>query len=688
MRFPWLSGLIIAIIAVIIGTGVVEVNLNRARLKFFVRQLRRATISTFPERAADVSSSSTSFSATEKLRKHGADTFNKPEVVKVAEGLHGETVHVAIGYGLANVVLFDDGTDHGLVMVDAMESEDAMKEVMAAFASQMRGRRVDTLIFSHMHQDHTNGAGIVKARRIVAHALCKKLLVGSPTTGPITYKRAMRQFGVFLTPSSSATESASSKHAHSHDHGGEENPFLSCGIGPYLKVGEGTTSRLVLPTETFEGSTFEVRAGSHWVLTLIHSPGETPDHVLVHAKSLDLLVVGDNVYKAMSNVYAIRGTRTRDAMAWVDSIDTMRKLRPHILVPMHTRPVVGVDVVSDVLTHYRDALQFLHDQTLFWMNRGKTSSEIVQLVKLPPHLADHPWVQPFYGAPSWNVRAIFTHYLGWFSGDARELEPSAPGSFSRAILATTSAEAIVKAAQGHLARSGTAEGDVAAPMEAARRQQYEQRESAQLAVELSSIILDAVSDTQRIDAATAEAARDVRRRGFTRLAQLCVAATGRSYYSTWNRELDDELELRMPRSMARNNLLNLDRGEALLQAMSTNLNADASADVDWLVRFIFADTQERLLFHVRRGIAHYFADGQEWTAALVSGRSPVKNNDGNVSVNLELTVPKREAWVDLMVKHQSIVTLLRQGSIAITQGSMVELANFVLLFDSTALKDG
>ena len=42
--------------------------------------------------------------------------------------------------------------------------------------------------------------------------------------------------------------------------------------------------------------------------------------------------------------------------------------------------------------------------------------QIVNLVKLPPDLASHPFLQEFYGTVEWSVRAVFTNYIGWFSG--------------------------------------------------------------------------------------------------------------------------------------------------------------------------------------------------------------------------------------------------------------------------------
>ena len=54
----------------------------------------------------------------------------------------------------------------------------------------------------------------------------------------------------------------------------------------------------------------------------------------------------------------------------MNAVDLMRSLKPNILVPQHTRPVAGEEVVMDILTAYRDGIQFVRDQTIRYMNKG------------------------------------------------------------------------------------------------------------------------------------------------------------------------------------------------------------------------------------------------------------------------------------------------------------------------------
>ncbi|CAF1690678.1 unnamed protein product, partial [Adineta ricciae] len=141
-----------------------------------------------------------------------------------------------------------------------------------------------------------------------------------------------------------------------------------------------------------------------------------------------VLLAADNIYKAFPNIYAIRGTTTRDPIQWIASLDLMRNLRAEYLIPSHTKPMVGKDEIYQTITLYRDAVQFVHDQTIRCINKGLTPDEIIgnQLVQLPKKLNQHPYLQQFYGTVQWTIRAVFDRYLGWFSGKTSDLHKDAP----------------------------------------------------------------------------------------------------------------------------------------------------------------------------------------------------------------------------------------------------------------------
>jgi alkyl sulfatase BDS1-like metallo-beta-lactamase superfamily hydrolase len=151
-------------------------------------------------------------------------------------------------------------------------------------------------------------------------------------------------------------------------------------------------------------------------------PGETPDMLNVWIPELKALFIGDNYYASFPNLYTLRGTETRPALNYVESIDKVLALKPEIVLPSHGVPIVGAENVRRVLTQYRDAILYVHDATVRGMNQGKDVFTLMKTIKLPPELE----VGEGYGAISWSVRGIYEGYAGWFDTDPATMYATAP----------------------------------------------------------------------------------------------------------------------------------------------------------------------------------------------------------------------------------------------------------------------
>lgn len=165
-------------------------------------------------------------------------------------------------------------------------------------------------------------------------------------------------------------------------------------------------------------------------LELLHTPGETPDHLTVWAPSLKAAMIGDNFYESFPNMYTLRGTRPRWAMDYITSLETVLKLEPEIVIPSHGPAIVGKDNVKAQLTRMHDAIVYVHDAVLKGMNEGKDVHTLMQEIKLPPALD----VGESYGKISWSVRGIYEGYAGWFSGDPSEMFPEGRSSISAELV--------------------------------------------------------------------------------------------------------------------------------------------------------------------------------------------------------------------------------------------------------------
>jgi alkyl sulfatase BDS1-like metallo-beta-lactamase superfamily hydrolase len=88
-------------------------------------------------------------------------------------------------------------------------------------------------------------------------------------------------------------------------------------------------------------------------------------------------------------------------------------LRPEIVLPSHGPAIKGTEEITRRLTRYRDAIQYVHDETVKGMNEGKDVLTLMREIKLPPQLE----VGESYGRLTWSIRGIYEGYVGWYDGN-------------------------------------------------------------------------------------------------------------------------------------------------------------------------------------------------------------------------------------------------------------------------------
>jgi len=164
---------------------------------------------------------------------------------------------------------------------------------------------------------------------------------------------------------------------------------------------------------------------------LFSTPGETPDHLTVWIPKYKAVFIGDNYFgittpepNSFPNLYAIRGTKPRWALDWIKSLDTVLVLKPEIVLNGHGDPIVGNAEITRRLTRYRDAIQYVHDETVKGMNAGKDVYTLMQEIKLPPQYD----LTEIFGKVSWSVRGIYDGYAGWYDGNPTSMYELPPSS--------------------------------------------------------------------------------------------------------------------------------------------------------------------------------------------------------------------------------------------------------------------
>ncbi len=487
----------------------------------------------------------------------------------------GARVYCAVGYNLANVIAVEG--DEGLVVVDT-GLEMRQGEEVAADLARITGKRVAAIVYTHHHVDHVQGTRAFASQSaiesgavpVIAHeSLLEQYVQESGAIGPIMGARAISMYNIALD--------------------GADMEGMNLGIGPFLRAGE---NGFVPPTEVFADELAVTLAGvrmeMYWVPSEAHSELcilLPDDRTLLSAE-----VIQDHCFP---NLYTLRGALFRDPRRWCRSIDSMREFGRDVehMVLQHGTPVSGNEEIHTVLRNYRDAIQFTHDQTIRYANRGFAKDEIARLVKLPPHLEGFaPWLRPYYGSVEHAVPQIYSGAIGWFDGDPTALAPTPRALYAERLVTLMGGRETVLGQ----ARDALADGD------------------PQFAAELCSYLI-------RIDRED-RPARLVKAAAFRELGYASLNIGWRGFYLTGARVLEGSLDLdplyRVMGLVASNpDALAAMPPHALVELMGLRLRAEDAQDVQETIALHFTDVDEHWTVEIRRGVA--VAEQRESAAAQV-----------------------------------------------------------------------
>jgi glyoxylase-like metal-dependent hydrolase (beta-lactamase superfamily II) len=172
---------------------------------------------------------------------------------------------------------------------------------------------VRAIILTHAHGDHTAGISAWKQpeTRVIAHRAYPEFLEYTDRLAGYFARANAAQFGGALG-------------ALPAKPGALQRP-----PAPVLPdVLFDTTHTLTVGDTSFE---------------ILHTPGETPDHLTVWVPRLKAAFVGDNYYESFPNLYTLRGTRPRWALEYVASLDRVLALEPEVVLPSHGEAIRGRD---------------------------------------------------------------------------------------------------------------------------------------------------------------------------------------------------------------------------------------------------------------------------------------------------------------------------------------------------------
>jgi alkyl sulfatase BDS1-like metallo-beta-lactamase superfamily hydrolase len=327
--------------------------------------------------------------------------FNQASIIEVTSG-----VYTAIGYGPANIIMIE-GND-GIIVIDSGSSVDQAQKVLSEFR-KITDKPVSAIIYTNGKADHVGGGGVfVNDRKTQGHfpdiiANVEFAENVFPSIGQIAKQKSFYDlyWSGLLLPLDKGNDSS-----------------VSSGLGPNWKLGNIS---YVTPNILFNDTLQVTYSGIN--ITLISAPGPSPEQIFVWIPQKSVLLSSDLVYEAFPNLYSMSGLEDVDIQSWIDAIDIMRELNATYLVPSHLLPARGFENVSDILISYRDAISYLVQQTIRYINQGYNADEITEILELPSYLKDHPWLQERTGQLSWIIRQIYSYIVGWNSGDATWFNP-------------------------------------------------------------------------------------------------------------------------------------------------------------------------------------------------------------------------------------------------------------------------
>lgn len=314
------------------------------------------------------------------------------------------------GYDLANMTIIEGDT--GWILVDPLTARETASQAFGFAREHLGEKPVKAIMFTHSHIDHFGGvAGILEhlsdeekaSLRIIAPAGFEEESTSENLiAGPAMSRRAGFMYGKHLSR--------------------DERGHVGTGLGKAPAFG---TFSYAAPTdlirETGETLTIDGVPMEFQIVSGSEAPAEFTFYLPEHKAFCGAELVSRN----MHNLYTLRGAKVRDALIWSGFIEQARNRfnEAEVYFGSHHWPLWGKGEVQDFLAVQRDTYKFIHDQSVRLINQGLTPNEIADQLRLPPALNQSFHNQGYYGTLSHNAKAVYQHYMGWYTGNPARLNP-------------------------------------------------------------------------------------------------------------------------------------------------------------------------------------------------------------------------------------------------------------------------
>jgi alkyl sulfatase BDS1-like metallo-beta-lactamase superfamily hydrolase len=333
--------------------------------------------------------------------------FRHAGLFEVVEG-----VYQVRGFDVTNITFIRGKT--GWIVIDPLLTPATAAAAYQLVSERVGKRPIKAVIYTHSHVDHFGGVkGIVSQDDVDAGRV--------QVIAPQGFLAAtLKEFVVNGNATQRRTDYAGVAIPHRAD--GNVGVGLSAGsaFGPMS---------LIAPTVSITHTGEErIVDGVHLIFQM--TPGtEAPAEMNIYLPQFRVLDMAENANVTMHNVLSPRGVEVRDAKGWADDISEAIHLfgeGTDAVMISHGWPRFGHGEAIDYLSKQRDAYKYLHDQTVRMMNDGLLPAEIANRLRLPDALEREWYNHGYYGSLSFNARAVYQRYLGWYDGNPVHLQPFEP----------------------------------------------------------------------------------------------------------------------------------------------------------------------------------------------------------------------------------------------------------------------
>ena len=320
-------------------------------------------------------------------------------------------------FDLSNMTIVE--TDFGLIVIDPLVSRQTAQAALNLYRQRLNSSLpVKAVIYTHSHIDHYGGVlGVVTPEEVQSgavdiyapdgfldHAVSENAFAGNAMG-----RRANYMYGMFM-PRNGMGE-------------------LDCGLGKALSIGD---SGLIAPSEhCVIKQNFEPRQiDGVDIMFQLAQDTEAPSEMLFHFPQFKALCAAEDMTHNLHNVYSIRGSQVRDAMAWWKVINDAIKHFANdteVLFAQHHWPMWSdTSDIKYYLKKQRDLYKYILDQSLRMLNHGQTMIELAEKLVLPESLSSKWYNRGYYGTVNHDSKAVYQRYLGWYDANPATLHTLPP----------------------------------------------------------------------------------------------------------------------------------------------------------------------------------------------------------------------------------------------------------------------